>query len=217
MYILVCLADVSLILPDFDPQPLSVNIVGVGANGETTYQMFPGQPTGTWVGQDPAFSGIVTVVEGASDVLIEYADTAFLETLVESCTFANGVADCVDVSPGMTTDDDGSACDAYTRTRWRHCFAGSYRYCKPTSSCTDGTRPRQFSAGEFRNYTIGPLAFGHADQVGKFRHQADSRESSARRNVGYLGRPGLREQKERAPERFASESRRSPVALLFVS
>ena len=53
----VCLANISLIVPDFNPEPLSAEVVGVGADGETTYLLYPGQPTGTWISQPAAFIG----------------------------------------------------------------------------------------------------------------------------------------------------------------
>ena len=55
----------SLYIPGFDPQPVSVNIVGIGADSQTTYQVLPGQPTGTWSGQPPAFVGTGDISEPA--------------------------------------------------------------------------------------------------------------------------------------------------------
>jgi len=100
----VCYAQTSLYLPGFDPQPLSVNVIGVGGDGETTYQVVPGEPTGTWVGQEPAFYGTATLVEGPDNALISYANPA-LGTVVQSCTIVNGEASC-SVNEGTTTEVD---------------------------------------------------------------------------------------------------------------
>jgi len=99
----VCHADVSLFLPGFDPQPISVNILGVGADGETTYQVLPGEPTGTWIGQDPAFIGTGILVEGASNAMFSYANAEIALSFVESCTIVNGIATCDNIDPGQTT------------------------------------------------------------------------------------------------------------------
>ncbi|KIJ68885.1 hypothetical protein HYDPIDRAFT_105398 [Hydnomerulius pinastri MD-312] len=99
----VCYADVSLYMPGFDPQPISVNIVGVGSDGETTYQVVPGEPTGTWVGQDPAFIGTGTLVEGAGNAVFSYANAELSLSFVESCTIVNGIATCNNMDAGQTT------------------------------------------------------------------------------------------------------------------
>jgi hypothetical protein len=46
-------AETSLYLPDFDPQPISADVLGVGPDGETTYLIQAGQPTGTFSTFDP--------------------------------------------------------------------------------------------------------------------------------------------------------------------
>jgi len=86
------LADISLVLPGFDPQPLSAQIVGVGADNMTTYLLVPGQATGTFSGQSPAFTGTATLVENADNVVFEYANSVL--TVLESCSYANGIAEC---------------------------------------------------------------------------------------------------------------------------
>lgn len=40
-------AQTSLYIPGFDPQPVSANVLGVGSDGRTTWQIQPGQPSGT--------------------------------------------------------------------------------------------------------------------------------------------------------------------------
>ncbi|KAF9242101.1 hypothetical protein BU15DRAFT_60605 [Melanogaster broomeanus] len=99
----LCRADMSLYLPGFDPQPISVNIEGVGADGETTYEVVAGQPTGTWIGQPAPFIGTGFLVEGAGNAVFSYANADLSITFIESCTIANGLADCNDIQPDVTT------------------------------------------------------------------------------------------------------------------
>ena len=42
----------SLYIPDFDPQPISTDVLGVKPNGETMYRIQRGQPTGMFVAAD---------------------------------------------------------------------------------------------------------------------------------------------------------------------
>ena len=41
------MAQTALFVPGFDPQPISADVVGVGADGRTTYLLHPGAATGT--------------------------------------------------------------------------------------------------------------------------------------------------------------------------
>jgi len=47
-------AETSLYIPGFDEQPVSVDILGVGLDGRTTWQIVPSKPTGTI--SSPSFS-----------------------------------------------------------------------------------------------------------------------------------------------------------------
>lgn len=93
----------SLYIPGFDPQPLSVTELGVDTNGHTTWEIQPGQTTG---GGDVGFLGtgtftmllvadklnslffLATLVEGPSDAVISYVQVA------ETCTFSGSLAIC---------------------------------------------------------------------------------------------------------------------------
>jgi len=98
-----CLADVSLILPGVTPKlPISANIIGVGPDGATTYQIFPGQPTGSLVNQNVATAGTVKMVEDDDNVVLEYANSALSVTVVKSCALASGMGNCVNIY-GQTT------------------------------------------------------------------------------------------------------------------
>ncbi|KAH7929660.1 hypothetical protein BV22DRAFT_1029289 [Leucogyrophana mollusca] len=105
----LCKADVSLYMPGFDPQPLSVNVLGAGSDGLTTYEVVPGEPTGTWVGQDPAFFGTGTLVEGANEAIFTYGNAALSATFMESCTIANGMATCEVENPSTTFFEEENA------------------------------------------------------------------------------------------------------------
>ena len=45
--LVVVVAETSLYIPGFDEQPVSVDIIGVGPDGRTTWQIVPSKPTGT--------------------------------------------------------------------------------------------------------------------------------------------------------------------------
>ncbi|KZO92988.1 hypothetical protein CALVIDRAFT_566908 [Calocera viscosa TUFC12733] len=62
-------AQLSLYIPDTDPQPLSAIELGVGSDGRTTWEILPGQPTGSWVGQVEDFPTL-TLAEGPSDAIL---------------------------------------------------------------------------------------------------------------------------------------------------
>jgi len=89
------LADISLIVPGFDPQPLSATEVGVDSSGHTTWVIVPGVATG---GEDVGFVGTATLVEGPNDAHIFDAfvdeESSSTVTLDITCTISNGIADC---------------------------------------------------------------------------------------------------------------------------
>ncbi|KZP10875.1 hypothetical protein FIBSPDRAFT_198690 [Athelia psychrophila] len=95
------LGQVSLYVPGFDPQPLSVNELGAGSDGRTTWEILPGTPTGTF--EEAAFFGTATLIEGPSDAVIAYAVPALTLTIAEACGIANGVAVCTAVQNGAAT------------------------------------------------------------------------------------------------------------------
>jgi hypothetical protein len=43
----VVIAETSLYIPGFDEQPVSVDVIGVGPDGRTTWEIVPSKPTGT--------------------------------------------------------------------------------------------------------------------------------------------------------------------------
>jgi len=96
-------ADMSLYVPGFDPQPLSVSIIGAGSDGRTTYQVVPGAQTGAWASEDIGFVGTGTLVEGSDYASFRADEPELSLTLVEACQFAGGSATCTAAIPGQTT------------------------------------------------------------------------------------------------------------------
>ncbi|EIW84727.1 hypothetical protein CONPUDRAFT_149596 [Coniophora puteana RWD-64-598 SS2] len=124
-------ADMSLYIPGFDPQPLSVSIIGAGSDGRTTYQVVPGAQTGAWASEDIGFVGtgkpiaphqtlhpphrsnlvLISFESPRTGTLVEGSDYASFRadepelslTLVEACHFAGGSATCTAAIPGQTT------------------------------------------------------------------------------------------------------------------
>ncbi|CCL99625.1 uncharacterized protein FIBRA_01644 [Fibroporia radiculosa] len=84
----------SLYIPGFDPQPVTANVLGVGADGATTYLIAPGVSSGTF--DDSGFDGPATLVVGASSVGLTYIDPN-VGNLFENCGIADGLAVCTDV------------------------------------------------------------------------------------------------------------------------
>ncbi|KAH9952160.1 hypothetical protein B0H21DRAFT_716023 [Amylocystis lapponica] len=96
-------ADVSLYIPGFDPQPVTANELGVGADGATTWLIAPGEVSGTL--SDYGFYAPATLVLGPSDANLVYIDPSYSISLSESCIIADGTAACVEAfgETGITT------------------------------------------------------------------------------------------------------------------
>ncbi|KZV70949.1 hypothetical protein PENSPDRAFT_752195 [Peniophora sp. CONT] len=88
----VAFADVSLIVPGFDEQPLSATELGVNAEGRTTWAIMPGVATNT--DEDVGFFGTAILIEGPSDAHLIDDVPELTMTLDITCTIANGLADC---------------------------------------------------------------------------------------------------------------------------
>ncbi|EJT99442.1 hypothetical protein DACRYDRAFT_90507 [Dacryopinax primogenitus] len=104
-------AQLSLYIPDTDPQPLSAIELGVGENGRTTWEILPGEPTGTWVRQADGFPTL-TLVEGAQDAILTGApDLSF----AVSCTLlpttpgqSTPLASCTNLDGGAGWEEDAA-------------------------------------------------------------------------------------------------------------
>ncbi|KAG6867609.1 hypothetical protein C0993_000550 [Termitomyces sp. T159_Od127] len=98
-------AQTSLFIPGFDPQPISADILGVDAQGRTTWALHQGALTDTF--EDPSFPGTATLVEGANDVSFTYVAPSDLFTAGTECTLSDSLAICsgtVDGEPVTETD-----------------------------------------------------------------------------------------------------------------
>jgi len=84
------LADVTLYIPGTDEQPVSAQLLGTGPNGETTWKLLPGKPTGTWT--QSGFPLTATLVSGPSDAVLQYTDVPI--TVTYSCAIKGGNSNC---------------------------------------------------------------------------------------------------------------------------
>jgi len=87
-------AQASLYIPGFDPQPINAEVLGVGADGATTWLLQPGMPSGTL--DDSGFEGEATLVEGPTSAYLNWIDPTAGVSLQENCVIANGIAVCQD-------------------------------------------------------------------------------------------------------------------------
>ncbi|KAF5352814.1 hypothetical protein D9756_006145 [Leucocoprinus leucothites] len=100
---LVAAQQTSLIMPGFEPQPFSVDVLGVDSQlGRTTWAVHNGPTDSTFLPEDQ-FPGVATIVEGSDYVSVNYIYTddiisgasPTLETLAVECTLtASTVGDC---------------------------------------------------------------------------------------------------------------------------
>ncbi|KAK7693920.1 hypothetical protein QCA50_003494 [Cerrena zonata] len=96
-------AQTSLYIPGFDPQPISAGIIGVGSDGRTTWQLQPGVTSGSF--DDIGLIGTATLVAGPNDVKVIIDSNGLV--LNEDCAINGNIADCtvVAVVDGTTTTD----------------------------------------------------------------------------------------------------------------
>jgi len=90
----------SLYIPGMDPQPVSVNEVGVGSDGRTTWQILPGKATGTFTAVD--FVGTATLIEGPNDAVLSYTLPSQDFGIVEFCNISSDIAYCTIAVEGTT-------------------------------------------------------------------------------------------------------------------
>ena len=102
------LAQTSLFLPGFDPQPLSADILGTDAEGRTTWAIHAGAKTGTF--DDASFPGTATLVEGPNDASFTYAQAGVFTTGI-ACSLSGNTAVCSGVESGMPV----TVTDTFTR------------------------------------------------------------------------------------------------------
>ncbi|KAF5330577.1 hypothetical protein D9619_005273 [Psilocybe cf. subviscida] len=83
------LAQTSLYIPGFDPQPIAASVVGVGSDGRTTWALQKGQADTTDTKSYADFHGTATLVQGPKDASLTYADASAQFTIGVACTFTH--------------------------------------------------------------------------------------------------------------------------------
>lgn len=96
-------AQTSLYIPGFDPQPISANVVGVGSDGRTTWALQKGQADATDTKSYADFHGTATLVEGPKDAFLTYADASALFTIGVTCTFTHSTLAVCAIAQGGST------------------------------------------------------------------------------------------------------------------
>ncbi|TFY69959.1 hypothetical protein EVG20_g2921 [Dentipellis fragilis] len=96
-------ADTSLWIPGFDPQPLSVVILGADANQHTTWEILPGSLTGTF--SQPTFIGTAIMIQGPQDAHVTWQGDGDLagQSFEITCSVTGIVADCTAPNGYFTT------------------------------------------------------------------------------------------------------------------
>ncbi|KAF8901308.1 hypothetical protein CPB85DRAFT_1324064 [Mucidula mucida] len=98
----VSAAVTSLYFPGFDPQSLSVDVLGVEGD-KTTYAVQKGVYTNS-LDDESGFEGTATLVEGPDSVYFTYEDPDAAEplTLGFDCALSDGMAICSGIQDGIT-------------------------------------------------------------------------------------------------------------------
>jgi len=99
------LAQTSLYIPGFDPQPISADILGVDSQGRTSWALHPGTQTDT--AEDPGFVGTATLVEGPTDVSFTYAYSGL--TIGLECSLSSDLAICSSTSGTVVLTESETA------------------------------------------------------------------------------------------------------------
>ncbi|KAA1470847.1 hypothetical protein DENSPDRAFT_775370, partial [Dentipellis sp. KUC8613] len=96
-------ADTSLWIPGFDPQPLSVVILGTDTNSHTTWEILPGSLTGTF--SQPTFIGTAVMIQGPQDAHVTWQGDGDLagQSFEITCSVTGSLADCTAPSGYYTT------------------------------------------------------------------------------------------------------------------
>ncbi|OCH93848.1 hypothetical protein OBBRIDRAFT_885222 [Obba rivulosa] len=101
-------AQTSLYLPDFDPQPVTADQLGVGPDGQTTWLIAPGVSSAGL--DDNGFFGPATLIEGPSEARLIYIDPTMGIDMEEDCVISDGIAACTALvamlDPGPVTETD---------------------------------------------------------------------------------------------------------------
>lgn len=101
------LAQTSLFIPGFDPQPISADILGVDAQGRTTWALHQGAMTGTF--SEGGIPGTATLVEGANDVSFTYVPPDGSFTMGRECSLSGNLAICSATVSGQAVTETETA------------------------------------------------------------------------------------------------------------
>ncbi|KAJ7633104.1 hypothetical protein FB45DRAFT_1148569 [Roridomyces roridus] len=105
-------AQVSLIVPFVDEQPLSADVLGVDtALDRTTWALHQGSPTGTFTDDEGSFPGTATLVEGSDYVSFTYVlvDDQVTHTAGGVCSIQGGTEICVANADGQAATETDPA------------------------------------------------------------------------------------------------------------
>ncbi|KAI0693327.1 hypothetical protein BC835DRAFT_1415961 [Cytidiella melzeri] len=151
---------VSLYIPGFDPQPVTiVSVLGVGSAGETTFLIAPGTTTGS--DDEAGF-----FAPGPTTAEIIYNDAAHGLDLDEKCAINGDIADCTAVAAvdGITTTEAETVTVAPFEVQGSVDAAGSSAAsATPSSSNAASTPSTTPSAGS--GASSGPVATGSSSSL----------------------------------------------------
>jgi len=149
------LAQTSLFIPGFDPQPLSADILGVDVQGRTTWALHAGSPTDTF--SNAEFIGTATLVEGPNDASLTYVAPAAQFTIGIDCTLSDTLAVCSATSGGTVA----TATETVTR------FAVQGGTTAPLTS-TGSTTPQSSQPSQTSLKTATPSSTSNARMLTPF-------------------------------------------------
>ncbi|OBZ65741.1 hypothetical protein A0H81_14292 [Grifola frondosa] len=175
-YVQFVAAQVSLYIPGFDPQPITADELGVGADGQTTWRIGPGVTSGTYT-QDAGIFGSATLIAGPSNAHLIYDngglsidDNCAISGSLAFCTVVDSAAGTIESGPVTETAipmevQVGSATDAGTTTA----AGNSSNTSSPTSTPSAGS-----------NATSGPSNTGtQTSSTGSSSNTSRSSSSNA--------------------------------------
>lgn len=120
-------AQTTLYIPGFDPQPITADVLGVGADGQTTWLLGPGVSSGALddiglpgpgknqsisLSRWPVYSQVhapATLIEGPSAAKLVFDSPAASMLFEDDCTIVDGIATCTVVVALDGTTSTGTA------------------------------------------------------------------------------------------------------------
>jgi len=185
------LAAVTLIVPGFDPQPLSAVELGVDSTGHTTWEILPGVATAS--DDEVDFIGTAILVEGPNDAHLydpdlPADDSGAAVTLDITCAIANGVADCTG-NQGYETTPMPLGTQGPIEVQGAAAAAATPSASVPTASSGSGAAPNSaasVTAGPTASRS-GTAAAAGASTTAMIRNGANAVRISAVGVIGIIG------------------------------